>query len=166
MYPNRKENRVIKGPLFFWAFALGVLTPILAVGQSVDVIEPDLRARIDLIAVGVMEQHGIPSASVAVVKNGKVVYTHAYGNAQMNPDKPATPEMRYSIGSISKQFVSAAILILQEQGKLSVDDAVGKYIPGLMSGDAVTIRQILSHTAGYQDYWPEDYLITPMVKPI
>jgi CubicO group peptidase (beta-lactamase class C family) len=73
--------------------------------------------------------------------------------------------MRYSIGSISKQFTAAAILLLQEQGKLSIDDAVGKYVPGLTEGDKVTIRQILSHTSGYQDYWPEDYVMTPMLHP-
>jgi len=54
---------------------------------------------------------------------------------------------------------------LQEQGKLSLDDAVGKYVPGLTRGNEVTIRQILSHTSGYQDYWPEDYVMTPMLKP-
>ena len=72
--------------------------------------------------------------------------------------------MRYSIGSISKQFTAAAILMLQEQGKLSVDDPVGKYIPGLTRGSEVTIREILSHTSGYQDYWPEDYVMTPMLQ--
>ena len=55
--------------------------------------------------------------------------------------------------------------MLQEQGKLSLDDPVGKYVPGLTRGDEVTIREILSHTSGYQDYWPEDYLMTPMMKP-
>jgi CubicO group peptidase (beta-lactamase class C family) len=73
--------------------------------------------------------------------------------------------MRYSIGSISKQFTATAILLLQEQGKLSLDDAVGKYVPGLTEGNRVTIRQILSHTSGYQDYWPEDYVMTPMLHP-
>jgi CubicO group peptidase (beta-lactamase class C family) len=83
----------------------------------------------------------------------------------LEPPKAATPEMRYSIGSVSKQFTAAAILLLQEQGKLSLNDAVGKYVPGLTRGDEVTIRQILSHTSGYQDYWPEDYLMTTMMKP-
>jgi CubicO group peptidase (beta-lactamase class C family) len=55
--------------------------------------------------------------------------------------------------------------MLQEDGKLSFDDAVGKYIPGLTRGNEVTIRQILSHTSGYQDYWPEDYVMTPMLAP-
>lgn len=133
--------------------------------QTVDTIDAGLKARVDAIAAGVMEQRGVPSASVAVVQGGKLVYTHGYGKAHIDPDKAATPEMRYSIGSISKQFTAAAILILQEQGKLKLDDAVGKYVPGLTRGDEVTIRQTLSHTSGYQDYWPEDYLMTPMMKP-
>jgi CubicO group peptidase (beta-lactamase class C family) len=73
--------------------------------------------------------------------------------------------MRYSIGSISKQFTAATILMLQEEGKLSLDDPIGKYVPGLTRGGEVTIRQILSHTSGYQDYWPEDYVMTPMLAP-
>jgi len=133
--------------------------------MSVDTMDPALRARVDRIASQVLEQRGIPSASIAVVRGGKVIYTQAYGLAHLNPDVKATPEMRYSIGSVSKQFTAAAILILQEQGKLSLDDAVGKYVPGLTRGNEVTIRQILSHTSGYQDYWPEDYLMTPMMKP-
>ena len=131
--------------------------------QTVDTIDPALKSRIDRIAAQVLEQTGVPSASVAVVKGGKLVYTHGYGNARLAPPTPATPDMRYSIGSISKQFTAAAILLLQQQRKLSLDDAVGKYIPGLTRGDEVTIRQILSHTSGYQDYWPEDYVMTPML---
>jgi len=146
--------------------ALAILAVSFAVhAQTVDTIDPTLKARIDRIAAGVMEQRGVPSASVAVVQGGKIVYTHAYGRAHIDPDKPATPDMRYSIGSISKQFTAAAVLLLQEQGKLKLDDPVGKYVPGLTRGDEVTIRQILSHTSGYQDYWPEDYLMTPMMKP-
>lgn len=133
--------------------------------QTVDTLDSATRARIDRIAATVLELSGVPSASVAVVKGGKLVFTHAYGKACLDPPQPATPEMRYSIGSISKQFTAAAILLLQEQGKLSLDDAVGKYIPGLTRGDEVTVRQILSHTSGYQDYWPEDYVMTPMLKP-
>ena len=133
--------------------------------QTVDTIDPALRSRVDRIAAQVLRQTGVPSASVAVVQHGKLVYTHAYGKARLKPPMAATAEMRYSIGSISKQFTAAAILLLQQQGKLSLDDAVGQYVPGLTRGDEVTIRQILSHTSGYQDYWPEDYLMTPMVKP-
>jgi len=133
--------------------------------MTVDTLDAATRTQIDRIAEGVLKQRGVPSASVAVVKGGKLVYTHAYGLAHLDPNVAAKSEMRYSIGSVSKQFTAAAILILQEQGKLRLEDAVGKYVPGLTRGNEVTIRQILSHTSGYQDYWPEDYLMTPMMKP-
>jgi CubicO group peptidase (beta-lactamase class C family) len=151
--------------LFLLCLSFTALFSFALNAQTVDTIDPALKAQIDRIAAGVMEQRGVPSASVAVVRGGKLVYTHAYGNAHLDPDKAATPDMRYAIGSISKQFTAAALLILQEQGKLKLDDAVGKYVPGLTRGDEVTIRQVLSHTSGYQDYWPEDYLMTPMMKP-
>ena len=161
-----------KGPFRILAcvvpYALAALwMPTFSAAQSmvVETLDAATRARIDTIAADVLKQRGVPSASLAVVKGGKLAYTHAYGLAHLDPDVTAKPEMRYSIGSVSKQFTAAAIMILQEQGKLKLDDAVGKYVPGLMRGDEVTIRQILSHTSGYQDYWPEDYLMTPMMQP-
>ena len=134
-------------------------------GMAVDTLPPEVTARIDGVARAVMAERGFPSVSVAVVDHGQMVYTHAYGMAQIDPAIPATAAMRYSIGSISKQFTAAAILILRQQGRLHLSDPVGKYIPGLTEGDKVTIRQVLSHTSGYQDYWPEDYLMQPMEQP-
>jgi D-alanyl-D-alanine carboxypeptidase len=149
-----------------WCFLLATAAVFAtATAQTVDTLDSATRARIERIAAIVLDQTGVPSASVAVVKGGKLVFTHAYGKARLDPPEAATPEMRYSIGSISKQFTAAAILVLQEQGKVSLDDTVGKYVPGLTRGDEVTIRQILSHTSGYQDYWPEDYVMTSMLKP-
>jgi Beta-lactamase class C and other penicillin binding proteins len=133
-----------------------------AAAHSANSLDPAVSASVDRIAGQVLEQTGVPSASIAVVQHGKLVYTHAYGKARLQPPLPATPAMRYSIGSISKQFTAAAILLLQEEGKLTLDDPVGNYISGLTSGDKITIRQILSHTSGYQDYWPEDYVMTTM----
>lgn len=133
--------------------------------MTVDTLPSEATARIDGVARAIMAERGFPSVSIAVVEHGQLVYTRAYGLAHIDPALPATPEMRYSIGSISKQFTAAAILILREQGRLHLSDPVGKYVPGLTDGDQVTIRQILSHTSGYQDYWPEDYLMTPMEQP-
>lgn len=149
-----------------WIATVAVSLPLCSIAQTINTIDPALRDRLDRIAAGVMEQRGVPSASIAIVQGGKLVYTHAYGNARIHPDKPATPDMRYSIGSISKQFTAAAILLLQQQGKLSLEDPVGKYVSGLTRGDEVTIRQILSHTSGYQDYAPEDYPIESQLKPV
>jgi CubicO group peptidase (beta-lactamase class C family) len=120
------------------------------------------EAKVDSIANAVLESTGVPSASVSVVQHGRVVLTKAYGSARLDPRTPATTDMRYALGSISKQFTAAAMLLLQQEGKLRIDDPVGKYVPGLSRGNEVTIRQILSHTSGYQDFWPQDYLMEPM----
>ena len=125
-----------------------------------------MRSQVDQIAHQVLESTGVPSASVAVVKDGTVSYAHAYGNARLEPPTPATAEMRYKIGSISKQFTATAVLMLAEQGKLSLDDPVSRFVPDLSRSKEVTIRQLLSHTSGYQDYWPQDYVPPFMLTPI
>jgi CubicO group peptidase (beta-lactamase class C family) len=142
-------------------------TVILSVCICVNAqLSADTTAKIDKAAVEALARTGVPSASVAIVKDGKIVYLKAYGDAKLEPKTPADPKMRYSIGSISKQFTAAALLMLQEQGKLSLDDKVGKYIPDLTRANEVTIRQLLSHTSGYQDYWPQDYVMPNMLKPV
>lgn len=126
----------------------------------------EMQQKIDKVASDALAKTGVPSASVAVVRDGQIAYLHAYGHARLDPETPAKPEMRYSIGSISKQFTAAAILLLQEQGKLALDDKVGKFIPNLTRANEVTIRQLLSHTSGYQDYWPQDYVMPMMLEPV
>jgi D-alanyl-D-alanine carboxypeptidase len=86
----------------------------------------EMQKKIDKVAMDAISKTGVPSASVAIVKDGQIAYLHAYGSARLDPETPANPEMRYSIGSISKQFTAAALLLLQEQGKLSLDDKVSK----------------------------------------
>ena len=93
-----------------------------------DILTADVRAAIDKAATDVLQATGTPSASIAVVKDGKVAYTNAYGRASLEPAVNATAEMRYSIGSISKQFTAAAVLLLAEDGKLSLDDKVSRWL--------------------------------------
>ena len=126
----------------------------------------ELQQKIDTVAIGVLAKTGVPSASIVVVKDSRVAYVKAYGDARIDPRTPANSNMRYSIGSISKQFTATAILMLQEEGKLSLDDKVAKYIPDLTRADDVTIRELLSHTSGYQDFWPQDYVMEPMLHPV
>lgn len=128
-------------------------------------LSPEMQQKVDQIATAALTKTGVPSASVAIVKDGHIAYLHAYGNARLDPQTAATPNMRYSIGSVSKQFTAASILLLQEQGKLSLDDKVGKFLPDLTRANDVTIREILSHTSGYQDYWPQDYVMPGMLQP-
>ena len=137
-----------------------------APAQTSSQLSDQTRSQVDQIARQVLESSGVPSASVAVVKDGALAYAHAYGNARLEPPTPATAEMRYKIGSVSKQFTATAILMLAEEGKLSLDDPVSRFVPDLMRAKEVTIRQLLSHTSGYQDYWPQDYVPPFMLTPI
>jgi D-alanyl-D-alanine carboxypeptidase len=127
--------------------------------QAATSADAALSAKVDSIATQVLQATGVPSASVAVVTHGRLAYANAYGAAKLEPRAAATPDMRYAIGSISKQFTAAAILLLQQDGKLSINDPVSKFIPGLTRGNEVTVRQLLSHTSGYQDFWPQDYVM-------
>jgi CubicO group peptidase (beta-lactamase class C family) len=127
-------------------------------------LSADMQAKIDAAAHDVLAKTGVPSASVGVVQGGQVVFTKAYGSATLTPPKAATTDLHYAIGSISKQFTVACILLLQQDGKLSLDDPIAKYFPELTRAKDVTIRQILSHTSGYEDYAPQDYTIPAWTK--
>jgi CubicO group peptidase (beta-lactamase class C family) len=127
-------------------------------------LPPATASGIDAAAADVLKATGVPSASVAVVQGGKVAYVKAYGMARLDPAMAAEPGMRYSLGSVSKQFTAALVLLLAQDGKLKLDDPVGKYLPELTRANEVTIRQVLSMTSGYQDFWPEDYVMTSMMK--
>jgi len=142
------------------------LVPLTLSASAQGQLSPEIREKIDKLATEVLTRTGVPSASVAIVKDSQIVYVKAYGDARLEPRTPATPKMRYSIGSISKQFTATAILLLQEQGKLSLDDKVAKFLPTLTRAKEVTIRQLLSHTSGYQDYWPQDYVMPMMLQPV
>ena len=141
-----------------------LLAAIAAVGQS-NTLPQAQATQIDALVKRVLSDTGVPSCSIAIVKDGKIAYANAYGNARLAPDVAAKRETRYAIGSISKQFTAATLLMLQEQGKLSIDDPVAKYFPELTRAKEVTIRNLLSHTSGYQDYYPQDYVPVFMQTP-
>ena len=144
------------------AFCLNLL---LAASVSAQQLTPAERARIDSSANAVLRATQAPSASIAVVRGGQIVYEQAYGTARIEPNTAATPSMRYAIGSVSKQFTATAILMLAEQGKLSLTDKVAKWFPQLTRASEVDIAQLLSMTSGYQDYWPQDYVFPDMQRP-
>ncbi|HEY2357239.1 MAG TPA: serine hydrolase domain-containing protein [Phenylobacterium sp.] len=143
----------------------GLLALALPLAASATPLTPQQQRDIDASVGEWLAETGAPSVSIAVVNGGEIAYAKAYGQARLAPRQPATPETRYAIDSISKEFTAAAMLKLQEEGKLSLDDKVAKYFPDLASADKVTLRQILSHTAGYRDYWPQDFVTIEMGSP-
>lgn len=141
--------------------ALLLVRPSLATAPSTAPAS-DLQAKVAAIAKEVLASTGTPAASIAIVQEGKLVLAEAYGSEQLAPRTPARPETRFGIGSISKQFLVAAIMLLAEEKKLSLDDPVARFLPDLPHAKEVTIRQLLAHTSGYQDHWPQDYLPAEM----
>jgi len=122
--------------------------------------------KVDEIAAKALADSGAPSVSIAIVEHGQIAYTKAYGKARLDPATAATPAMRYSIGSVSKQFLAGAILLLVQDGKMSLDDRVSRYLPHLTRAGDITVRQLLTHTSGYQDYYPQDYVPPFMLEPV
>lgn len=123
-------------------------------------------ARADAVVNAVLARTGVPSASIAVVRDATLVYAQAYGWAQLSPRRGALPDMRYAVGSISKEFTATALLLLQESGKLSLDDPAGKWIGGMGPSSGASIRSLLSHTSGIRDFWPQDYDPPDMLRPV
>src|SRR6185369_4330149 len=136
---------------------------LLAVPAAAQPLTPAETAAIDRIVTTALAADQVPSASIAIVRDGKIVLTKAYGQA--NDGLPARPDQPYQIASNSKQFTAMALLLLEDEGKLSLDDHVSKYIPGITEGDRITLRQLLSHTSGLQDFWPQDYSFIDMETP-
>lgn len=89
---------------------------------------------------------------VLVATEGKVLLNKGYGWANAATQQPNDPSLVYQIGSVTKQFTAAAILKLQEEGKLSVNDTISKYFPKLKQGSRITIRHLLTHTSGLFNY--------------
>jgi CubicO group peptidase (beta-lactamase class C family) len=145
------------------SFVLTIIALGVATSADAQQLTPAERARIDSGALAVLSSTGAPSASIAVVRGAQIVYEHAYGNGR--DSTAAASSMRYAIGSVSKQFTATAVLLLAEEGKLSLTDPVSKWFPRLTRASEITLRQLLSMTSGYQDYWPQDYVFPDMQRP-
>lgn len=108
----------------------------------------------DALLAGLVEPTD-PGLAVLVAQDGQVLFERSYGLADLEHRVPVIPQTSFRIASITKQFTAAAILKLQEEGKLCVKDKLSKYIPDFPRGKEVTLRQLLTHTSGIHDYLQE-----------
>ena len=134
--------------LVLLAAALG-LAPISTAGS-----EPgDEATRVDQLFQQ-WDKPNSPGCAVAVMKDGRIAYKRGYGMADLDRGEKITPATVFHVGSISKQFTAAAVLMLEHEGKLSLDDAVRTYVPELPDfGVKITLRHLLHHTSGLRDQW-------------
>lgn len=100
-----------------------------------------------------MELHRIPGIALRIIQDGKVAKTSTYGAANLELKVPVTPETVFEIGSITKQFTAAGILLLAQDGKLSIDDPIWRHLKNIPdSWTNITVRHLLSHTSGIKTY--------------
>ncbi len=136
------------------AAALLLQLPMGAVHAAPSTAEVDqaMAARIDAMAAPYYKADG-PGAALLVIKDGKTVLRKSYGMADVSNGVRLEPGMAMRVGSITKQFTSAAILMLADEGKLSVSDPITKFLPGYpMQGKTITIEHLLTHTSGIVSY--------------
>jgi len=133
---------------FLW-WALVLAPTAMASTPSID---PALARRIDGDALAVLARTTTPGAVIAVYRHGEPVYVHAYGLSDREDKTPATVATHYEIGSITKQFTAAAVLQLQEAGKLDINATLATYLPNAPHASEVTLKQLLSHTSGMPEY--------------
>ena len=99
-----------------------------------------------------MKAQGLVGAAVAIAKNGTILYSQGYGYANLATCQPVQPSMDFQIGSVTKQFTAAAVLQLQNAGKLNIDNTVLTYLPGYTFDPRLTLRMLLTQTSGLPDY--------------
>ena len=114
-------------------------------------------SKIDAYIKSEMQKQQLPGVAVEVMRNGEVILAKGYGLANVELQVPVTPETIFQSGSMGKQFTATAIMMLVEEGKLSLDDSITKYFPGApATWEKITVRHLLTHTGGMTDY-PSDF---------
>ena len=142
------------------AALLAVLVPVLAGTPAAGVFER--------IGQEVEAQQRAPGFAMLVQYQGRVVFARGYGVSDIPKNTPVTPDTRFSVGSISKQFTAAAVLLLRDQGRLSLDSKLAKYLPQLPNAEKITLRMLLNQVSGLHNYprtdehnWPLQGSIDP-----
>jgi len=137
------------------------LTLVVATRLHADAVDDFVKA--------VMEQRHIPAISIAVIKDGAVVKTAGYGLANVEHNVGARPDTVYKIGSVSKQFIAAGVMLLVQDGKLAIDDRLSRHLQGTPTAwQDITLRHLLTHTSGLVREGPafDPYKIQPDIDVI
>lgn len=135
---------------FAWMTVVVLLVP--SAGRT-QILAPDMVKRVDKVFAE-WDRADSPGCALGVYRGGQVVYKRGYGMEDLNEDVHITPGTVFHVASMSKQFTAAAIVLLAQRGKLSLDDDVREYIPELPDfGQKITIRNLVHHTSGLRDQW-------------
>ncbi|GJM30286.1 MAG: hypothetical protein DHS20C17_29210 [Cyclobacteriaceae bacterium] len=128
-----------------------IIEDLITKGANADIPMPSKNALADAFIKSAIGEHD-PGAAVLIARDGEVLYEKGFGFANLKKNIMITPETEFRIGSVTKQFTAVAILKLQQEGKLSIDDKLSKFIPDYPRGDEVSIHHLLTHTSGIKSY--------------
>ena len=138
---------------------VAVVTLALEILVQFFAVAADISPRAVDQIFSVYDKAGSPGCSLGVIREGDFIYRKAYGSANLELGVPLSPQSVFYMGSVSKQFTAAAVVLAAEQGFLSLDDDVRKYVPELPDyGHVITLRQMLHHTSGFRDFLGLIYL--------
>jgi CubicO group peptidase (beta-lactamase class C family) len=152
------------------ALLLGIVVLVSVAGlarlSSAQQSQPTLDKVDSYISAQLREQR-IPGLALAVIRDGRVVKSQGYGLGNIELQVPVTPDTVFQLGSIGKQFTATAILMLAEDGKVSLDDKITRYFPSAArKWNGITIRQLLNHTSGLADYTDDKYIAPGGLTPL
>ena len=133
--------------------------------RSGDAMPPALAHQIDATVQRVLAEDGTPSASVAIVRHGRLVYARAFGVASRTPRRSATASTRYQLASASKSITAQTLLLLAADGTLSLDAPVARWLPLVTNAGVITVRELLEHVSGLPDHYPQTYPAGPRSAP-
>jgi D-alanyl-D-alanine carboxypeptidase len=140
---------------------------IVAVSSALRAQQPALidTVQIDSIIRKHIAEKRIIGVSVGIMQNGRIAFARGYGKADLETGRPVTSRTKFAIGSVTKQFTCSAVLMLEEQKKLSLQDRVSQYFPQLTRARDITLLDLGGHISGYRDYYPLDYVNREMSQP-
>jgi CubicO group peptidase (beta-lactamase class C family) len=156
------KGEIMKKHLLPTRVLAAVLALVLAAGAAA-AAELDRTAIHDQLAAA-LKARGLVGLSAAVVENGATVFAEGFGVKSLATGQPVAADTMFAIGSITKQFTAACVLLLAEDGKLAVTDKVAKYYPGLTRAADITLLDLMNHVSGYPDYYPLDFVDRPMAQ--
>jgi CubicO group peptidase (beta-lactamase class C family) len=138
--------------------ALAAFITLSSAGTATAESESDgLSVKVDEVVRAQMREQKIPGVALAVMRDGKIIKATGYGLASVELNVQVKPEMVFHTGSIAKAFTATAVMMLVEEGKVGLDDKIGKYlVEAPAAWNEVTIRRLLTHTSGIRDYFGED----------
>jgi CubicO group peptidase (beta-lactamase class C family) len=142
------------------ALSAVVLILGLPVAASADALSPGQVAKIDAIVQTAMGQQHLVGVEVGVGRNGTTLFTKGYGLRDKAQNLPVTASTVFPVGSITKQFTAACVMLLVQQGKIDLDAKLGTYLPNVPHASAISVREILDQTSGLPDYLENKPLIT------